>query len=156
MVYSQKVFRQRVSPAGQFNNVLIHRHYGKRDVQLYVMIWFDDMILKITMHKMPTANSIMLFRCLRHKRQTYNVYILWASLDIFGPQSYTSRSSKLLMAPMTHGTCKLVDLSQLPKWITMACLFRKSSAWQKENRTWLEQKASPSSTGEVPRHNSHH
>ena len=97
---------------------------------------YNDMILKITMHKMHTAQmSNIFFRCLRHKRQTYNVYILWASLDIFGPQSYTSRSSKLLMAPMTHGTCKLVDLSQLPKWITLACLFRKSSAWQKENRT---------------------
>ena len=42
------------------------------------------MILKITMHKMPTANSIMLFRCLRHKRQTYNVYIYIYTLGIFG------------------------------------------------------------------------
>ena len=50
---------------------------------------YNDTILKITMHKMHTAQmSNIFFRCLRHKRQTYNVYIykyfghLWISLGL--------------------------------------------------------------------------
>ena len=46
---------------------------------------YNDMILKITMHKMHTAQmSNIFFRCLRHKRQTYNVYFghLWISLGL--------------------------------------------------------------------------